>query len=274
MGVVYRARDPRLGRDVALKILSEALVADPSRVARFEREARTLAALNHPNVGGIHGLETAGGVTALVLELVEGPTLADRLVEGTIPLDEALGLAQQIAAGLQAAHDLGIVHRDLKPANIKIRRDGTVKVLDFGLAKALGGPADDEAATVTDLATHVGTIMGTPAYMSPEQARGEDGGPPGGHLVVRRHSLRTADRRVAVPAADHDRHARECRRRATGFGRSCLPRCRRRSDAWCVGASRRTGRGARATSATRGSTSKRRERQLSAGAPAASRRHP
>jgi Tol biopolymer transport system component len=173
MGVVYRARDPRLGRDVALKVLSDALVADPSRVARFEREARTLAALSHPNVGGIHGLETAGGVTALVLELVEGPTLADRLVQGTLPLDEALSVAQQIAAGVQAAHDLGIVHRDLKPANIKIRRDGTVKVLDFGLAKALSNDRYGEDATEADLATHVGTIMGTPAYMSPEQARGE-----------------------------------------------------------------------------------------------------
>ena len=173
MGVVYRARDTKLAREVALKVLPESVAADASRVARFEHEARTVAALNHPNVGGIYGLESSSDTTALVLELVEGPTLEDRLAQGAVPLDEALGIAQQIAAGIQAAHDRGIVHRDLKPSNIKIRPDGTVKVLDFGLAKALAGAAVDDTQTVADLATHVGTILGTPAYMSPEQARGE-----------------------------------------------------------------------------------------------------
>ena len=138
MGEVYRARDTKLGREVAIKILPPAFVSDPERVARFEREARTLASLNHPNIGGIYGLEEADGTTALVLELVEGPTLADRIAQGPISLDEALPIARQIAEALAVAHEQGIVHRDLKPANIKVRADGTTKVLDFGLAKASG----------------------------------------------------------------------------------------------------------------------------------------
>ncbi len=137
MGEVYRARDTRLGRDVALKILPELFAADPERIARFQREAKTLASLNHPNIGGIHGIEEANGVSALVMELIEGEDLAVRIARGAIPLDEALPIARQIAEALAAAHEQGIVHRDLKPANIKVRDDGTVKVLDFGLAKAV-----------------------------------------------------------------------------------------------------------------------------------------
>ena len=137
MGEVYRATDTKLGRAVALKILPDAFATDPDRVARFQREAKTLALLNHPNIGGIYGLEDASGATALVLELVEGPTLADRIAQGSLPADEALPIAQQIAGALEAAHEQGIIHRDLKPANIKVRPDGTVKVLDFGLAKAM-----------------------------------------------------------------------------------------------------------------------------------------
>jgi len=148
MGEVYRARDTRLGREVALKVLPDLFAYDPERLARFEREAQVLAALNHPNIAHIHGLEegvastsSAGakqpGQRALVLELVEGPTLADRIARGSIPLDETLAIARQIADALEAAHEQGIIHRDLKPANIKVRPDGTVKVLDFGLAKAL-----------------------------------------------------------------------------------------------------------------------------------------
>src|SRR6187402_826830 len=137
MGEVYRATDTRLGRDVAIKVLPATLAQDPDRLARFDREARTLAALNHPNIAGILGLEDASGTKALVMELVDGPTLADRIAQGPIPFDDVLPIARQIAEALAAAHDQGIVHRDLKPANIKVRPDGTVKVLDFGLAKAM-----------------------------------------------------------------------------------------------------------------------------------------
>ena len=176
MGEVWRAHDTQLGRDVALKILPEAFASDPDRLARFQREAQVLASLNHPNIAQILGIETAEGTRALVLELVEGPTLADRIAHGAIPLEEALPIAKQIAEALEAAHEAGVIHRDLKPANIKVRADGTVKVLDFGLAKALdptptGDPS--QSPTLTAAATQMGVIMGTAAYMSPEQARGK-----------------------------------------------------------------------------------------------------
>src|ERR671912_1167698 len=137
MGEVYRARDTRLKRDVALKLLPDSFASDAERLARFQREAEVLASLNHPNIAAIYGLEKSDGTTALVMELVEGPTLADRIARGPIPVDEALPIAKQIAEALEAAHEQGIIHRDLKPANVKLRPDGTVKVLDFGLAKAL-----------------------------------------------------------------------------------------------------------------------------------------
>ena len=177
MGKVYRATDTNLKRSVAIKVLPEAVATDAERVARFQREAEVLARLNHPNIAQIHGLEKSDGTTALVMEFVEGPTLADRIAEGSIPGDEALTIARQIAEALEAAHEQGIVHRDLKPANIKLRPDGTVKVLDFGLAKALeAAPAGTDTAqspTVTSPGmTGFGVILGTPAYMSPEQARG------------------------------------------------------------------------------------------------------
>ena len=176
MGEVWQARDTKLDRDVALKVLPEAFTADPDRLARFEREAKVLASLNHPNIGSIYGLEEAEGIKALVLELVEGPTLADRIKQGPIPIDEALPIAKQIAEALEAAHEAGVIHRDLKPANIKVREDGTVKVLDFGLAKALDpNPEGDpsQSPTLTAAATQMGVIMGTAAYMSPEQAKGK-----------------------------------------------------------------------------------------------------
>ena len=180
MGEVYRAHDTKLGRDVAIKILPQAFLADPERVARFQREARTLASLNHPNIGGIYGLEEANGITALVMELVEGDDLSQRIGRGAIPLDEALPIAKQIAEALEAAHEQGIIHRDLKPANIKVRPDRTVKVLDFGLAKALepsssAGVDATASPTITSPAmmTGVGVLLGTAAYMSPEQARGK-----------------------------------------------------------------------------------------------------
>jgi serine/threonine protein kinase len=171
MGEVYRARDTTLRRDVAIKILPRHFTADAERLARFEREARMLAALNHPNIGAIYGLEAANGVRALVLELVEGETLADRIGRGPVPVTDALTIARQIAEALDAAHEKGIVHRDLKPANIKVTPDGVVKVLDFGLAKAATG--EMQSPTVTVGSTQEGTILGTAAYMSPEQARGQ-----------------------------------------------------------------------------------------------------
>ena len=176
MGQVYQATDTKLNRQVALKILPEAFATDPDRLARFQREAQVLASLNHPNIAQIHGIEEDEGTRALVLELVEGPTLADRISEGSIPLDEALPIAKQIAEALEAAHEAGVIHRDLKPANIKVREDGTVKVLDFGLAKALDpNPTGDpsQSPTLTAAATQMGVIMGTAAYMSPEQAAGQ-----------------------------------------------------------------------------------------------------
>ncbi len=175
MGEVYRARDTKLGRDVAIKVLPPAFTADPERVARFEREARTLAMLNHPHIGAIYGLEEHDGVRVLVLEIVEGSTLANRLAVRPVPLMEALGFARQIAEALEAAHDRGIVHRDLKPANISITPDGSAKVLDFGLAKVLTG--DGSTLDLTEspkmTGTREGMILGTAAYMSPEQARGK-----------------------------------------------------------------------------------------------------
>ncbi len=196
MGQVFRARDTKLDRDVAIKVLPEAFAHDAERLARFTREAKTLASLNHPNIAQIHGLEESGGITALVMELVEGDDLSQRIArlrapgpsarQAGMPLDEALPIAKQIAEALEAAHEQGIVHRDLKPANIKVRMDGTVKVLDFGLAKALDAHTSsataDNSPTITSPAdfrhgygaagTEAGMILGTPAYMSPEQARG------------------------------------------------------------------------------------------------------
>jgi serine/threonine-protein kinase len=179
MGEVYRGRDAKLGRDVAIKVLSSAFAADTDRVARFEREARVLAGLNHPHIAAVYGFQESDGIDALVMELVEGPTLADRIASGRLPLDDALAIARQIVDALEAAHEKGIVHRDLKPANIKVRDDGTVKVLDFGLAKALDGVEREASATSASMSptltapTQLGVILGTAAYMAPEQARGK-----------------------------------------------------------------------------------------------------
>ena len=190
MGLVFQARDFQLGREVALKVLPEGFSADPERVARFEREAKLLASLNHPNIAQIYGIETAqNGTRALVMELVEGPTLAERLAQGSLPIDESLSIARQIAGALEEAHEKGIIHRDLKPQNVKASREGKVKVLDFGLAKAMdasvsastGSPSAADVArsptlmnspTLTAAGTQLGVILGTAAYMAPEQARG------------------------------------------------------------------------------------------------------
>jgi serine/threonine protein kinase len=179
MGEVFRARDTKLERDVALKVLPQELSGDPERKARFQREARSLASLQHTNVASIYGFEDVEGVRFLVMELVEGEDLAQRLTRGTIPTEEALGMARQIAAGLEAAHESGLVHRDLKPANLMLTSDGEIKILDFGLARAWYGDVTDDqdlamSPTITAAMTQAGTILGTAAYMSPEQARGRN----------------------------------------------------------------------------------------------------
>jgi serine/threonine protein kinase/Tol biopolymer transport system component len=176
MGEVYQARDTKLGRNVAIKVLPSAFVHDPERLARFQREARMLAALNHPNIATIYGLEHSEGVHYLVMELVPGQTLAERISKGALPVEEALKVAGQVAEALEAAHERGVIHRDLKPANVKVTPEGRVKVLDFGLAKAFAGDGGldlSHAPTVTAMGTEEGRILGTPAYMSPEQARGK-----------------------------------------------------------------------------------------------------
>src|SRR5438132_5192027 len=178
MGEVYRARDTKLGRDVALKVLPLAFAADPERLARFRREPQVLASLNHPGIAAIYGLEESEGVLALVMELLEGPTLAERIAQGPLPIEEALPVGRQIAEALEYAHERGVVHRDLKRANVKITREGAAKVLDFGLAKALDSqdsPSSLNLAnspTVSISPTQAGIILGTAAYMSPEQAKG------------------------------------------------------------------------------------------------------
>jgi serine/threonine protein kinase/Tol biopolymer transport system component len=176
MGEVYRARDTRLRRDVAIKALPASLAADPERLARLEREARLLATLNHPNIAAIYGIEDSGDSRLLVLELVEGETLAERLAGGPLPVEDALQICSQIASGLEAAHDAGVIHRDLKPANVKIRPDGSVKILDLGLARGIETPTATDPSlspTITSGGTAAGVILGTAAYMSPEQARGK-----------------------------------------------------------------------------------------------------
>src|SRR5487761_441110 len=200
MGEVYRARDARLGRDVALKVLPEAFAADAERMARFRREAQVLASLNHPNIAAIYGFEDSGSTHALVMELVDGPTLADRIKSAAIPLDEALPIAKQICEAVEYAHERGNVLRDLKPANIKLAshdkltNNDAVKVLDFGLAKALeGDPASTDISsspTISRMATQAGIILGTAAYMSPEQAKGK-----------------SVDRRDGIQRRDGDGHA-------------------------------------------------------------------
>src|SRR6202451_2170459 len=177
MGEVYRAHDTKLARDVAIKVLPAKFVNDPERLSRFQREARMLAALNHANIATIYGLEQSGGVTCLVMELVLGETVAERVKAGPLPIEDALKIAVQIAEALEAAHEKQIIHRDLKPANVKVTPEGKVKVLDFGLAKAFEGDAANEdmsnSPTLSRAATMQGVILGTAAYMSPEQAKGK-----------------------------------------------------------------------------------------------------
>jgi serine/threonine protein kinase len=186
MGEVYKAKDTKLGREVALKILPKRFAQDADRVARFQREARLLASRNHHNIAAIHGMEESEGIEFLVLECVPGETLAKRIKRGPIPIDDALLLFRQIAEALEAAHERGIIHRDLKPANIKVTPEGTVKVLDFGLAKAMAleTPVQDLAQSTDSIseATETGVLLGTAPYMSPEQARGNRVDSRAGHL--------------------------------------------------------------------------------------------
>ena len=217
MGEVYRARDTKLNRDVAIKILPPAFASDSDRLARFKREAQVLASINHPNIGGIYGFEDASSIHALVLELIDGPTLADRIAGGPLPLNEALAIAKQICDALEAAHEQGIIHRDLKPANIKVRDDGTVKVLDFGLAKFAEAPSSEpgvptvsQSPTITTPAmTAAGMILGTAAYMSPEQAKGKPADKRSDIWAFGCRALRDAHRDASV-------RGRRCRRHAGG----------------------------------------------------------
>ena len=177
MGEVYRAEDTNLSREVAIKVLPEQFTKDPQRLARFEREAKLLASLNHPNIAAIHSFEHADDIHFLVLELVPGDTLQERVAKGPVPVEEALEVCRQIAEGMEAAHEKGVIHRDLKPANVKVTPEGKVKILDFGLAKAFEDvtPVTDisQSPTLTQGMTQAGVILGTAAYMSPEQARGK-----------------------------------------------------------------------------------------------------
>src|SRR6202163_4838010 len=178
MGEVYRAHDTKLGRDVAIKVLPEAFAHDPQRLSRFQREAKMLASLNHPNIAAIYGLEEDAGRSYLVMELVPGKTLAEHVKrDGPVPIEEALAIFKQIAEAVEAAHEKSIIHRDLKPANVKVTPEGKVKVLDFGLAKAFAGDESgsdpSNSPTLSQAATMQGVILGTAAYMSPEQARGK-----------------------------------------------------------------------------------------------------
>ena len=174
MGEVYRAKDTRLGRDVALKVIPEAFASDAQRMARFEREAKVLASLNHPNIAVLYGFEESNSTRALVMELVDGPMLGERIKQGALALEEALPIAKQIAEALEYAHERGIIHRDLKPSNVKLTAEGQVKLLDFGLAKALEGETAEEelqtSPTLSAAATRAGVMLGTAAYMAPEQA--------------------------------------------------------------------------------------------------------
>ena len=221
MGEVYRARDMRLKRDVAIKLLPDGLADDPDRLARFQREAELLATLNHPNIASIYGFEETASINGIVLELVEGPTLADRIAGGAIPIDEALAISRQVADALESAHDNGVVHRDLKPANIKMTPGGQVKVLDFGLAKAMESAASPAASasispTMVSPATQAGLILGTAAYMSPSrrEASPSISGRISGRSAACCSRCWPVDRRSASASRHHHFQLRHLARRA------------------------------------------------------------
>ena len=242
MGQVYRARDTDLNRDVAVKVLSPEFADDADRLARFAREARVLASLNHPNIAQIHGLQSSGAVTAIVMEMVSGETLADRIARGPIAVNEALPLARQIAAALEAAHEQGVIHRDLKPANIQVRTDGTVKVLDFGLAKTVH-PTSEEAEDLNAaaLSSVPGVVLGTAAYMSPEQARQQ---PVDRRVDMWAFGCVLFEMLTARPAfaGELDRQSWSRSSKANPIGRPCRHPHRRPLADCCGVASRRTPR--------------------------------
>jgi len=232
MGQVFRARDTKLDRDVAIKALPDAFAHDGDRLARFQREAKTLASLNHPSIAAIYGLEESGGMTALVMELVEGDDLSQRITRGAIPLNEALPIAKQIAEALEAAHEQGIIHRDLKPANIKVRPDGTVKVLDFGLAKAMepAGVTSQRLAVTDDHGARDDADGDDPRHgrlHEPRASTGKAGGQAHRHLGVRVCALRNAHRPCRV-YAEHD--LRYCRGDSRLGARMGTPTGRNASD--------------------------------------------
>ena len=254
MGEVYRARDTRLGRDVAIKVLPESFARDPARAARFEREARMLAAINHPAIGAIYGAEEFDSLPCIIMEFVPGETLAERILRGPMPLEEVCDVARQIAEALEAAHEKGVIHRDLKPSNIKITPEGRVKVLDLGLAKAMEMPSTDaglsDSPTVSMEQTREGTILGTVEFMSPEQARGKPVDKRTdiwafGCILYEMLSGRRAFTGETVPMSWRQSFPRN------RIGPAFPPRPRRACASCSPGASRKTRTNACATSATR-----------------------
>jgi len=225
MGEVYRARDTKLKRDVAIKILPDEFSRDADRVSRFQREAEVLASLNHPNIAAIYDFQEASGSWFLILELIQGETLADRIARSPIPVDDALSIAKSICGALDAAHEKGIIHRDLKPANVKITPDGTVKVLDFGLAKIADEQSESrlrDSPTLTMGATQAGVILGTAAYMSPETGAGKACGQAHRHLVIRRRAVRNADRSTALRWRNSRGQGCQHPKRNAGLRRRCV----------------------------------------------------
>ena len=252
MGEVYQARDTKLNRDVAIKVLPEAVAGDPERLARFHREAQVLASLNHPHIAAIYGFEDSDRTHALVMELVDGPTLANRIAQGPIPIDEALPIARQVAEALEGAHEQGIIHRDLKPANIKVRLDGTVKVLDFGLAKLVDPVTSAQNVNVTAsptitspaMMTGVGVILGTAVYMSPEQARRKAGRQAKRSVGVRMRGVRDAHGPTGLRGCGRQGDTRVRAHEGTGVGPTAGDDATGRSGDSCDAVWRRIANGA------------------------------
>ena len=238
MGEVYEARDSKLGRKVAIKILPASFANDAERLARFQREARMLAALNHPNIATIYGLEQSDSVHYLVMELVPGQTLAERIIKGALPLDESLKIAGQIAEALEAAHEKGVIHRDLKPANVKVTPEGRVKVLDFGLAKAFTGDGAPDLSQAPTLSEE-GRILGTPCVHESRAGSRPAGGQAHRYLGLRLRAIRDADRAHAVRRPNAVGHSCRDPEARAGLEAPCRRQRRRRFAIYCVAVCRR-----------------------------------